>query len=254
MTPIILEVCVDSMASALAAQAGGAQRIELCASLLEGGLTPSAATIEIARKQLGLDINVMIRPRGGDFLYSDLEFAIMQRDIEIAKESGANGVVMGILTADGAIDMARTQALTDLARPMSVTFHRAFDRVCDPHAALDDLMRLGIDRVLTSGLEATALQGVTTIANLIRQAAGRITIMPGSGIHQGNVVEIIRTTGASEIHMSGRTTQESPMRYRNSRISAGSPSQPAEYSQQVTSASAIRATLDAVRSATNERF
>jgi copper homeostasis protein len=209
------------MASALAAQAGGAQRIELCASLFEGGITPSAAAIEVARQQLAIDINVMIRPRGGDFLYSDLEFAIMQRDIEIAKAIGVNGVVLGLLTAGGEIDQERTKVLVDLARPLSVTFHRAFDMVAGSRRALDTLIDLGIDRVLTSGLETSALEGAETIAELIRQAGGRIIAMPGGGINDRNIAKIVQLTGATEVHMSGRSAQESQMRHRNTRISLG---------------------------------
>jgi copper homeostasis protein len=251
MPPIILEVCVDSMASALAAQAGGAQRIELCASLFEGGVTPSAATIEVARQQLTIDINVMIRPRGGDFLYSDLEFAVMQRDIEIAKSIGVNGVVIGLLTAGGEVDQGRTKLLADLARPLSVTFHRAFDMVADPHRALDTLIDLGIDRVLTSGLETSALEGAETIAALIHQAGGRIIVMPGGGIHERNIAKIVKLTGATEVHMSGRTAQESQMRHRNSRISLGGTLQTPEYSRQVTSAARISASIAALQAGDN---
>jgi copper homeostasis protein len=251
MPPIILEVCVDSIAGALAAQEGGAKRVELCAALFEGGITPSAATIELARRHLAIDLNVMIRPRGGDFLYSDLEYAIMQRDIELAKGMGANGIVIGLLTPDGNVDVPRTQELVELARPMSVTFHRAFDMVADPSAALDSLIGLGLDRVLTSGLEPTALEGAETIAELIRQAAGRIIVMPGGGINERNITKIVRQTGAVEIHMSGRRAQESQMRYRNSRINLGGALHPPEYSQQVTAATRISASLAALQSGDN---
>lgn len=252
MSPIILEVCVDSIASVLAAQEGGAQRVELCANLFEGGTTPSAATIEIARKHLTIDLNVMIRPRGGDFLYSDLEFAIMQRDIEIAKALGANGVVIGLLTEYGKIDIERTKALIELARPLSVTFHRAFDMVADPTNALNALIALGLDRLLTSGLEPTALEGAETIAQLSQQAAGRIIIMPGGGIHERNIAQIVRQTAATEVHMSGRHTQESQMRYRNSRVSLGGTLQQPEYSRQITSAARISASLAALQRGDNQ--
>ena len=251
MPPIRLEVCVDSMASALAAQEGGAHRIELCDSLLEGGLTPSFGTITLARAHLTIDINVMIRPRGGDFLYSDLEMEVMQHDIILAKELGANGVVFGILTADGAIDKARTKSLVDLARPLSVTVHRAFDMVADPIRALDDLIALRVDRVLTSGLELTAQAGVATIAALVKQAAGRIIVMPGSGITEHNIASIQQQTGASELHMSGRSPQESAMRYRNPRISLGGNTQAPEYTHQITSAARIRASLVALQGGAN---
>lgn len=247
MSLITLEICVDSIASALAAQDGGAHRVELCASLFEGGLTPSAATIEVARHQLTIDLMVMIRPRGGDFLYSDLEFCIMQRDTEIAKERGANGIVIGLLTAEGKVDMPRTQRLIELARPMSVTFHRAFDMVPDPQVALETLVDLGVDRVLTSGLEPTALEGAETIAQLVQHADGRIIIMAGGGIHERNVARIVRQTGVSEVHMSGRSAMPSQMRYHNSRINLGGALHPPEYIHQTTSATRVRAALDAAQ-------
>jgi copper homeostasis protein len=175
----------------------------------------------------------------------------MQRDIEIAKDLGANGVVIGLLTPDGEIDHTRTMALADLARPLRVTFHRAFDMVTDAHAALETLVSLGLDRILTSGLEATAMEGAQTIKNLVHQAGGRIIMMPGGGLHERNVAKIVRQTGASEVHMSGRSAQESQMRYRNPRISLGGTQQTPEYSQQITSAARIRASLDALHSVDN---
>jgi copper homeostasis protein len=251
MPSIILEVCAELIASAIAAQEGGAHRIELCANLFEGGTTPSAATIEIARRHLTIDLNVMVRPRGGDFLYSHIDFEIMQRDIEIAKELGANGIVIGLLTADGMIDIPRTQILIETARPLTVTFHRAFDMVVDPHDALESLIQLGVERVLTSGLEPTALEGAETLANLIQQAANRIIVMPGGGIHERNIAKIVRQTGASELHLSGRHGQESQMHYRNSRVHLGGALYTPEYIQQTTSASRISATLDAAQSVIN---
>ena len=148
---MIVEVCVDSVESAVAAQAGGADRVELCAALLEGGFTLSAGAMEEARKRLSIGIQMMVRPRGGDFLYSDLEFEIMQRDVDLAKRAGANGVVFGILDREGAVDADRTRQLVERARPMNVTFHRAFDMVRDLFEALEMLVRLGVDRIFTSG-------------------------------------------------------------------------------------------------------
>jgi copper homeostasis protein len=245
MSPITLEICVDSIASTLAAQEGNAHRIELCASLFEGGLTPSAATIEVARQQLTIDLMVMIRPRGGDFLYSTLEFRIMQRDIEIAKDLGANGIVLGLLTAEGTVDRVRTQKLIKLARPMNVTFHRAFDMVSHAHDALEALIDLGVERVLTSGLEPTALEGAETIAQLVQQAAGRISVMAGGGIHERNIARIVRQTGVNELHMSGRSAMPSEMRYRNQRINLGGALHPPEDLHQTTSAARVRSALDA---------
>ena len=186
-TPFLLEVCVDSAESAIAAQAGGAARVELCDNLLEGGTTPSAGTIELARKHLNIAMNVIIRPRGGDFDYSDLEFEIMQRDIQVARERGADGVVIGILKPNGTIDKTRTCRLIALARPMSVTFHKAFDVTRDPFEALDTLIEVGVDRVLTSGQEASVIEGLGVVKELqppapdgepARLCAGRARALP----------------------------------------------------------------------------
>ena len=169
--PIPLEVPIDSIESALAAQAGGASRVELCANLLEGGTTPSAGMIAAVRRGISLDLMVMIRPRGGDFCYSDAEVDVMAHDIRVAKESGADGIALGLLRPDGSVDSERTRALIASARPLKVTFHRAFDMTNDPYRALDDLIGLGIERVLTSGLESSALEGLDLIA--VSGAAGR---------------------------------------------------------------------------------
>src|SRR5690349_2336120 len=171
---ITIEVCVDSVESAMAAERGGADRVELCDNLLEGGTTPSAGTIKVARQQLKIGLQVIIRPRGGDFLYNDHEIDVMKEDIRTAKELGANGVVIGCLTAEGDIDRDLTRQLLELARPMNVTFHRAFDMCRDPQRGLEDLVALGADRVLTSGQEASCLEGLELLAALQKQAAGRI--------------------------------------------------------------------------------
>ena len=173
------EVCIDSVEGALAACEGGAQRVELCAGLVEGGVTPSSGMIELARRVQPLRLHTLIRPRGGDFLYSDLEYAVMQQDVLAAKRAGADGVVLGLLQPDGQIDSSRTADLVTLARPMAVTFHRAFDLCRDPAEALEVLITLGIERVLTSGQKSSALEGKACIASLVRQAAGRITILAG---------------------------------------------------------------------------
>lgn len=176
---ILFEACVDSVESALSAQEGGADRIELCADILEGGITPSAATIALASKFINIPIMVMIRPRGGDFCYSDLEFEEMKLDIEFAKQFNVAGVVLGILNENGTVDKKRTKILIDLVRPMQVTFHRAFDMARDPFEALDDLIELGIDRVLTSGQELTVVEGMETLKKLIDKAGDKIIILPG---------------------------------------------------------------------------
>lgn len=220
--PVLVEVCVDSVASALAAERGGASRIELCSSLIEGGVTPSAGLIEVARASISLPIHVMIRPRAGDFYYDEHEFEIMRRDIRLAKKLGVNGVVLGILLVDGNIDVLRTQQLANLARPLAVTFHRAFDMTADLVQGLEDLCSIGIDRVLTSGGEKNSLLGRKTIAQLVEKAQDRIVVMPGRGIKPENVRGLIGDTGAKEIHVGLRSATASPMQHRNSRVSMGS--------------------------------
>jgi copper homeostasis protein len=236
---LMIEVCVDSVESALAAAEGGADRVELCDNLLEGGTTPSAGTIAVARQKLGIKVQVMIRPRGGDFCYSDIEFAIMQRDIVLAKQLRADGVVIGILTPDGTVDRERTRALVDLARPLTVTFHRAFDVTRDPFEALEDLIALGVDRILTSGQEPSAIEGLDLITELVQRAGDRIIIMPGGGADR-NVPKIIATSGAREIHVTGNRLVASAMRYRNERVFMGGALRPAEYERTVTDAEKIR--------------
>jgi copper homeostasis protein len=220
--PILLEVCVDSVASAVAAERGGAQRVELCSALIEGGVTPSSGLIESVRSRVSTPLHVMVRPRGGDFLYDEDEFGVMRRDIETAKRLGADGVVFGLLSAEGSVDVERTRQLIDLARPLAVTFHRAFDMARDLFRALEDTCGAGADRILTSGGEATAAEGVEVIKRLVKVAGDRIGIMAGSGINPGNAGMLVRQTGVREIHVGLRSSVPSPMQYRNPRISMGS--------------------------------
>ena len=187
----------NSIAGVRAAKAAGADRVELCADLLEGGITPSRGMIRQARTIAGIGLNVMIRPRGGDFLFDDDEFATMRSDIETAKAEGADGVVIGLLSATGEIDIARTRELIALARPLSVTFHRAFDMTPDPFRALEALIELGVDRVLTSGQEASVLEGLPLIVELIERAGDRIVIMPGGGITARNIDRILAAAQTS---------------------------------------------------------
>lgn len=219
--PVLIEVCVDSVASAAAAERGGAQRIELCSDLLEGGITPSLGLLQAVRAAITLPMHVIIRPRGGDFCYSEEEFDIMRRDIEIAKRAGADGVVLGILLPSGRVDISRTRQLTELARPMSVTFHRAFDMSADLQNSLDDLCQTGANRLLTSGGEPDCLQGTPAMAKLVQSARRRIHIMAGGGINAGNVAQILQRTGVSEIHVGLATAVPSPMLVRNARVSLG---------------------------------
>lgn len=236
----LIEVCVDSVESALAAQHGGGNRIELCQDLFEGGITPSAGLIEVVRETISLPISVMIRPRGGDFLYTAREFDVMQRDLQLAKRAGADMIVLGVLSADGRVDKDRTGILMDLADPLPVTFHRAFDMTPDPFEALEDLMALGVKRVLTSGQEASVLEGLETLAELIRRAENRIGVMPGGGITERNLPRILTACPVREIHVSASTSLESAMDYRNPRVAMGRRLGPAEYALARTSVERVR--------------
>jgi len=243
-----IEICVDSAAGAFAAERGGADRVELCDNLLEGGTTPSAGTIKVARRGLKIGLQVIIRPRGGDFLYSGEEVEVMREDIRMAKDLGADGVVIGCLTAAGDIDKARTSELIALARPLNVTFHRAFDMCREPSQGLEDLVALGVDRILTSGQEATCLEGLDLLAALQKQAAGRIIIMPGGGITPRNVQRIVTGAGVSEIHLSARTSVESEMTWRNSRVFMGGALRPPEFNWKSTDENVVRSVVDTLRS------
>jgi copper homeostasis protein len=238
---IVMEVCIDSVEAAVAAQQGGAQRVELCANLLEGGTTPSAGSILLARQKIDIDLNVIIRPRGGDFCYSGAEFEVMKVDVETAKRLGANGVVIGILKEDGSVDRERTAELVGLARPMSVTFHRAFDMARDPYQALETLVELGVDRILTSGQQVSVLEGLDVIAELVRRAGKRIIIMPGGGITERNIRKILEVSGAQEVHFVASKSVESRMRYRNPDCFMGGELRPPEFSLSVTDPERVRA-------------
>lgn len=218
-----MEVCANSVHSALMAQEGGAIRVELCASLTEGGTTPSYGEIQAAKKHLQIQVFPIIRPRGGDFLYSDLEFEIMKSDILHCKAMGCEGIVTGILLPDGQIDRDRCAELIELARPMQVAFHRAFDMCRDLPEALEVLIELGIIRVLSSGGQATALEGAPTLARLVIQANNRISIMPGAGINTSNIQDIIGLTGCTEFHASARQPTSSQMLFRNEHLQMGGP-------------------------------
>lgn len=229
MVRTTFEVCVDSIDSALAAERGGADRVELCSDLIEGGLTPSYGVLTVARERLRIGVMVMVRPRGGDFCYSEAEFAAMLHDVRMAKESGANGVVFGVLTPDGDVDAERTGRLVAEARPLPVTFHRAFDMTRDPFAALDTLVGLGVDRLLTSGQEPSVLEGLELIARLVERAGGRIIVMPGGGITDRNVGRIRAALPVSEMHFAGGEPVEGRMRFRNPRVFMGGTLRPPEY-------------------------
>ena len=219
--PLSIEICVDSVASAMAAQLGGASRVELCSNLSEGGITPSAGLIEMLRSRISIGLQVMIRPRAGDFCYAADEFETMQRDILTARKIGADGVVLGILGADGRVDIQRTRQLVELARPLSVTFHRAFDMSDDLSRALEDICTAGVDRVLTSGGEQTASLGIDRIAGLVQASRGRIAIMAGGGIREHNAASVLERAGVREIHSGMRSPISNPKTYPNPKISLG---------------------------------
>lgn len=239
------EICANSAESCVAAQAGGAHRVELCASMPEGGTTPSFGEIRLARKLIDIRLHVIIRPRGGDFLYTPLELDIMEEDIHMARQAGADGVVFGCLTPEGDLDMPAMRRLMKISEGMSVTFHRAFDYVRSPEQVLEHLIDLGVNRVLTSGQQPTAMQGASLLAELVRQAAGRIVIMPGCGVNEWNIAELAACTGASEFHFSARELKESKMLLRNPALSMGSSGQD-EYAHPVTTAERVRHTIQAL--------
>jgi copper homeostasis protein len=212
---MLLEICAFNLPAALVAQQAGADRIELCSGPEEGGVTPSAGLIRAARERLQIQVYPIIRPREGDFLYSEEEFRIMLRDIEYCKQVGCNGVVIGMLLADGRVDQARCARLVETAYPMGVTFHRAFDRAVDPFAALEVIIRIGCERILTSGQRPVAMEGAQLLRELVREADERIVIMPGSGVRSDNIAELAAQTGAVEFHTSARVRQASAMEYVN---------------------------------------
>ncbi len=198
----LFEACVESLDLAIAAEDGGADRIELCADLSVGGLTPEARIIRETRKHLTIPIHVLIRPRAGDFCYSAEEFDRMKRDISTARDAGIDGVVLGILNPDLSVDTDRSAELLPISKPISVTFHRAFDEANDPLRAVDDIASLGIERLLTSGQRPTAEEGMSLIRTLMDRTAGRLTVMPGGGVNKSNALKIISETGATELHGS----------------------------------------------------
>lgn len=236
----MLEICIDGVASAKAAAAGGADRVELCANLPEGGTTPSAGMIRAVRAAFSGSLMVIIRPRGYDFLYSDDEMSVMLHDIRIARDLGADGVVIGCLTRDGRVDMERCERLIDAAGALDITFHRAFDMTRDLNEAMEDIIRLGIRRILTSGGQPDVPAGVLVIANLVKQAASRVSIMPGGGVSEDNIPAIVQSTGVREIHLSARHPVRGGMTFFNHECFMGSFSKSNEYEWREASEEKIR--------------
>lgn len=212
---ILVEACVDTVASALAAERGGAKRLELCDNLFDGGTTPSAGMISAVKAAVRIPVVVIVRPRGGGFVYTDDEVAVMRLDIEAARMLGADGVAVGALTRDALVDAERLRLLVAAAAELPVTFHRAFDLARDQGRALDALARCGVSGVLTSGGAASALDGADRIASLVRQAAGDIEVIAGGGIREENVCEVVRRTGVREVHVRGTRTARTPMESRD---------------------------------------
>lgn len=240
------EICANSVASCIAAQEGGADRVELCSGIPEGGTTPSFGMIRKARASIDIALNVIIRPRGGDFLYTADELEEMVHDIRIAKELGADGLVFGCLTKEGDIDMEAMSVLMEAAAGLPVTFHRAFDHSADPMRALQDIIDLGCARILTSGCRPTAMQGSSLLAELVKAAGDCIIIMPGCGVNESNIAEIARLSGAREFHFSAREPVESGMLFRNPDVAMGSEDDP--YGTVRTTAARVAATINSLKS------
>lgn len=244
----ILEVCVDSVESALAAEEGGADRLELCQNLVIGGTTPSPKLFETIRKYSQIPIHVLLRPRFGDFCYTEYEFAMLQEEVAMYRNLGAEGAVLGILLPDGTLDIPRMEKLMERAEGMSITLHRAFDVCRDPKAALEQAVVLGMDTILTSGQKNSAMEGAALLKELEQQAAGRIRIQAGGGVCAEVIEKLYSLSGVTAYHMSGKIEMESPMKYRKEGVSMGLPSL-GEYTIYQTSKNKVqkaRAMLDRI--------
>jgi len=215
---VLVEACIDSVASALAAERGGAGRVELCGALHDAGTTPSAGMIAAVKARVRLPVFVIVRPRGGGFVYSADEIDVMRRDVDAARRLGADGIVTGALCADGTVDAAATRALVDAAEGLPVTFHRAFDLVAERAGALEALAACGVARVLTSGGASTAIEGADAIAALVAQSAGRVTVVAGGGVREAHAAELVRRSGVCEVHVRGTRPAHSTMTPANDGI------------------------------------
>lgn len=240
------EICVESVAGAIAAERSGAHRVELCAALFEGGVTPSLGLITTTMAAVSqIRVHVIIRPRGGDFIYTPHEVAAMEQDVAVARQAGAHGVVIGALTPDGEVDRPVCERLIKAADGLSITFHRAFDMTADPFAALDTLVDLGVDRVLTSGQDSSVLEGASLIAELVRAAGDRIIVMPGGGINARNAARIVEATGVRELHFAALRDEDGPAVFRNPRPKMGGVLRRPEYTRTVTSSDVITSVIAA---------
>ncbi|MGB1249416.1 MAG: copper homeostasis protein CutC [Candidatus Promineifilaceae bacterium] len=246
---IEVEICLNGIDSAIAAQAGGATRVELCDNLMEGGTTPSQGMVAVVADQLDIGVMAMIRPRGGDFLYTDMEFAVMAQNVKMMHQHGIQGVVFGMLLPDGQIDKKRMQRLIELARPMEVTCHRAFDMSRDPFEALDTLLELGVDRLLTSGQELNALRGLDLLTKLQQRAGDDLIIMPAVEVTVENARQIVETAKVREIHIGSNVERQrqTGMCYQNPRVSMGDDFELPEYSMPYTSAELVQEIVEQVR-------
>jgi copper homeostasis protein len=244
---MLYEICLESADDVAAAAEAGADRVELCAALFEGGITPSAGMIEqaIAAADGRIRVHVIIRPRGGDFIYTPSEAEVMLRDIRTAKAAGADGVVIGALTPDAEIDTELCARLVEAARPLSVTFHRAFDVTRTPEKAFEDVIALGVDRLLTSGAAPSALEGADLIARLVETAAGRIIVMPAAGINERTAARVAEQTGAQELHFTANEAVRSKTRFQPAGIYMGGALYPPETTRSVTTPARVRAIIDA---------
>lgn len=240
------EVCVEGLPGALAAAEGGAHRVELCAGLVEGGTTPSLGTLGLVLDRVGIDTVVLVRPRGGDFLYTPEELETILRDVDTVRGLGAFGIAAGALTTEGTVDVLAMERILEAAGPLSVTFHRAFDMVRDTGEALDTLVGLGVDRILTSGQHRSVPEGQDLVRELVQQAGQEVSIMPGGGLREENIREIVLTTGVREVHFTAFSHWESPMVHRNHRPLMGADRVPGEYERISTDPEGVRRIVGAL--------
>lgn len=240
MSAYKLEICVDSVDSCINAEKGGADRVELCGNMFEGGTTPSFGVLSIAREKVNIPIYAMVRPRGGDFCYSDIEFEIMKREVIMMRDLDIDGIVFGILKPDGKVDKKRSEEILKIWGSNKATFHRAFDVTDNLFEALEDVISLGFERVLTSGKEANVMSGIINLKSIIEKAKERIIVMPGSGINERNIKYIIETLNAKEYHMQANKTVESQMEYRNEAVFMGAVLRPPEFNIKFTDENKVK--------------